>query len=130
MYYLNNEESLLRNNDNKFYDPETGYIKGNMLKESYHNYRNYEPKKLELTNEREKLLFQLGMYYFASHDLKLYLDLNPNDKKVVELYQNNVKEYKKYKEQYTLKYGPLCSLDNNSDVFEYMKCPWPWEGSK
>ena len=129
MYYLNND-NLLRNNDTKFYDPETGYIKGNMSKNSYYNYRNYEPKKTELTNEREKLLYNIGMYYFVSHDLKLYLDLNPNDKKVVEQYQNYIKEYKKHKETYTSKYGPLCSLDNNSDVFEYNKCPWPWEGSK
>ena len=58
------------------------------------------------------------------------LDLNPNDKLVVEKFQKYVKEYEKHREQYISKYGPLCSLDNNSDVFEYNKCPWPWEGSK
>ena len=130
MYYLNSEESYLRNNDNKFYDPEEGYIKGNMLKSSYYNYRNYEPKKMELTTDKEKLLFCIGIYYFAAHDLKLHLDLNPNDKLVLDKYQKYVKEYKKYKEQYTSKYGPICSLDVNGDVFDYIKCPWPWEGSK
>jgi len=130
MYYLNNEEDFLRNNDNKFYDPEEGYIKGNMTKSSYYNYRNYEPKKLDLTTDKEKLLYLLSAYYFASHDLRLYLDLNPNDKVVVEKYKKYVKEYRKYKEQYQSKYGPICSLDNDSDVFEYMRCPWPWEGTK
>ena len=130
MYYLNSEEDYLRGNDPKFYDPETGYIKGNMNKNSYFNYRNYEPKKFELTNEREKLLYSIGMYYFASHDLKLHLDLNPNDKETVNKFQKYVKEYEKYKEQYTSKYGPINSIDNKSDVFEYNKCPWPWEVSR
>ena len=98
MYYLNNEEEYLRNNNSNFFDPETGYIKGNMDKTSYYNYRKYEPKKLDLNSEKEKLLYTLSMYYFASHDLKLYLDLNPNDKQVVKKYQEYVKEYKKYKE--------------------------------
>ncbi len=129
MYYLN-DENLLRNSDNKFFDPETGYIKGNMCKSSYFNYRKYEPKKLDLNSEKEKLLFNLGSYYFASHDLKLHLDLNPNDKAVVSKYQQYVKEYEKYKNLYNEKYGPINSLDNNSDVFEYLKCPWPWEGNK
>jgi spore coat protein JB len=130
MYYLNNEEEYLRNNNSNFFDPETGYIKGNMDKTSYYNYRKYEPKKLDLNSEKEKLLYTLSMYYFASHDLKLHLDLNPNDKQVVKKYQEYVKEYKKYKEQYTSKYGPICSLDNNGEVFDYIKCPWPWEVNK
>ena len=57
----------------------------------------------------------------------IYLD---NGKVVVEKYKKYVKEYRKYKEQYQSKYGPICSLDNDSDVFEYMRCPWPWEGTK
>ena len=61
---------------------------------------------------------------------KYHPDLNPNDKSVVNMYKNYVKEYRKYKEQYTSKYGPICSLDNDDDVFEYMRCPWPWEGTK
>ena len=127
MYYLNNEEEYIRNNNSKYYDPEAGYTKGNMDKNSYYNYRKYEPKKLEFSNDKEKLLYTISMYYFASHDLKLHLDLNPNDKQVVKKFQEYVKEYNKYKEQYNSKYGPINSLDSKDEVFDYMRCPWPWE---
>lgn len=130
MYYLNSEENFYRGNDNTFYEPSEGYTKGNMNKTTYYNYRNYEPKQLEFSKEQDKLLYLVSMYYFASHDLKLHLDLNPNDKATLEKFKEYVNEYKKYKTQYTNKYGPLCSIDNTKEMFEYIKCPWPWEGNK
>lgn len=103
------------------YDSETGFLKGNMFKNIYVPYKNYQVRKPVLYTEKDKLMYDIQMYGFGLQDLLLYLDMHPEDSYVVRKFmdlQNKVEEHKKI---YESKYGPLnvCSTHLNNT-------PWPW----
>ncbi len=73
-----------------------------------------------------KLLVQ--SYCFAAHDMLLYLDTHPRDKKGFALYKALVKKAEELKESYEQKYGPLSAMSAaNYDEFNWIESPWPWE---
>jgi spore coat protein JB len=65
-------------------------------------------------------------------DLNLYLDLNPNDSKMIELYNYYLKQYKDFMNVYQNKYGPIVlecdALKGNR--WDWINSPWPWEVNK
>ena len=113
-------------------EPKEALLKGNMFKNLYIPYKNYKPVELKEKSDREKKLNEIRSYGFAMKELNLYLDINPNNKEYINLYN----EYRKIKEnlcnQYEKMYGPLDltskELDKNNWVWN--NSPWPWEGDK
>ena len=77
--------------ENKFVSPEEGFLRGNLMKGEYKPYKNYTYLKLKPENAEEELLFKLMTYSFAINDLNLYLDLYPNDKKLMICLRNMFK---------------------------------------
>ena len=63
-----------------------GYIKGNLFPDLYDQYLNYQPAKLIPNNEQAELLLNVNQTTFAAHELKLYLDIYPNDTNMIQLY--------------------------------------------
>ena len=79
-------------------------------------------------NEKEDLMNKIQMYCFAAHELNLYLDINPNNKELIGLFNQYEEEANNYIEIYEKKYGPLSvGLDKNLD-WKWINSPWPWEG--
>ena len=111
------------------YEPYEGFIKGNLFKNLYNEYKNYKPMTLRPTNEKNALMLEIQKYKFALNDLNLYLDVNPNNKEAINIYNNYVVELDKLTKYYENLYGPI-SLNNNlikTSNFNWINCPWPWE---
>ena len=106
------------------YGPYEGFIRGNLFKDLYDPYKNYQPAKLIPNSEQEERLLNLDQLAFAAHELNLYLDIHPDDR-------NALNEFNRYRKMaieamntYENQYGPL-SVD--SDTLEAY--PWAWEGT-
>ena len=126
----NNQINLTKTNMDQPIDPKTGLQRGNLFANLYDPYKNFKPKELNPNNEKEALLYQIMQYKFALTELNLYLDTNPNDKKMLELYNRYLTIEKQMCNQYENMFGPLTTgspnIANNS--WNWNNTPWPWEG--
>ena len=117
------------NNQNKLYDPYNGLIRGNLFKNLYDAYKSNEPYEIKPMNEQARLLTDIDALGFAMIDLNLYLDIFPDDKEKINLYN----EYKREKEillkQYETSYGPITQNSDslNSIPWAWNNMPWPWD---
>ena len=80
--------------------------------------------------EREILIKKISTYAFAVHDLQLFLDTHPNDRKTLA----KMKEYKDMLKplvaEYEEKFGPLTKSMTNPNNWRWIKGPWPWENEE
>ena len=113
-------------------NPKEGFLRGNLFNNLYDPYKDYKYGMLNPTNKKEELLFNILMHKFALIELNLYLDTHPNNQEMIKLYNNYLMEEKKLCKEYERNYGPLTvdseNLDTNS--WNWIKSPWPWEGTK
>jgi len=116
-------------NANKLYEPYAGYIRGNMFPNSYNEYKIKNPFDIEPANEQAKLLTYLDSFSFAAHDLNLYLDNFPDDRSLIDTFNQYRKESIRLTKEYEQKYGPL--FLNSETLEEYPwawnNLPWPWD---
>lgn len=127
-----NNTFLNQTPNNDLETPEKGLEKGNLFKNLYDPYKNYQYANLNPKNDQEKLLFNVLKYKFAMNDLNLYLDTHPTNQNYIMLYNKYLQEEKKACNDYEKKYGPITLdspyLENNPWIWN--KSPWPWEGTK
>jgi len=107
--------------------PMEGFLRGNMFKDEYEPYKNLTYFKLNPSNDKERLLYQVMAYSFAINDLNLYLDLHPDNKGMLDLFKKYVKEEKELCNEYVNKYGPLEVNEVKGQKFDWINSPWPWE---
>ena len=69
----NNKIQLDNSKNNLFFNANEAFIKGNINKDSYDQYKNYLPVEPSVTNEQEATLLFIQKSDFATHDLSLYL---------------------------------------------------------
>ena len=112
---------------NNLYNPKEGFEKGNMFPNIYSEYKNYKPLKPKINNEREKLLYDISTICFATHELNLYLDLNPNDMTIIQLYNDYKNKESQLVEEYERKFGPLITSSIMKEPFSWEEDKWPWE---
>ena len=124
-YDIDNKINLNKNNE---IDLENGYYLGNLFTNTYDQYKNYKPKKINAYSERQKMLLKLHELDFILNDLNLYLDINPNNKKVFEIFKKTAKEYNTIKKQYYDKYQVLELCSDTKDKYTWIENPWPWDG--
>lgn len=131
--YINNNYNQPMYNQNveknSVYDVYNGFIRGNMFPALYNFYRIDKPYEITPMNEQAELLTYVDMYNFAMTDLNLYLDVHPDDKEALQLfneYRNIAVETTK---NYENKYGPLLLTSNTLNTFPWAwdKEPWPWD---
>lgn len=108
-------------------DPQEGFQRGNMWRKEYVPYKGMTYKKLNPTCDREALLFKIMELDFAINDLNLYLDLHPEDERIYEYFKKYTKECLELKDKYAKTYGPLTLDQTNTNTYEWMKNPWPWD---
>lgn len=78
-------------------------------------------------NEMKKKIYE---YDFAIHELVLFLDSHPTNKKALEL----LREYRQRRERLVAEYESMfgayvlraCDAPA-TECFEWLKGPWPWE---
>ena len=107
--------------------PMDGFLRGNMFQDEYEPYKNLTYFKLNPSNDKERLLYQVMAYSFAINDLNLYLDLHPDNKGMLDLFKKYVKEEKELCNEYVNKYGPLEVNEVKGQKFDWINSPWPWE---
>ena len=112
-------------NTNNMYDAYNGFIHGNMFSDLYNSYK-VKPYDIRPMNEQAELLTYIDTYCFAAHDINLYLDTNPGDKELIELYKKYIDEMNLAIKEYEQKYGPLF-VDASTYPWTWNNSPWPWE---
>ena len=114
--------------NNPLYGAYEGYLKGNMFQNLYEQYKNYKPATITPNSEKEQDLFNLNQIGFALHDLNLFLDVNPNNQEILNLFTKYKELYNDLFTQYERKYGAICVNNVNSQIpFEWEKENFPWE---
>lgn len=73
------------------------------------------------------MLSDLQTVSFAIQELALYLDTHRDDDEALTLYRSMQKMYAQQKKEYEKKYGPLTHEDGNSEGYQWLCDPWPWE---
>lgn len=114
--YQNIEEEYLneyRGNGNLF-TPNQTLEYGNIFKKEYKSYKGYQPYKINIKNEN-CILNLIAMQDYL-HDLKLYLDVYPNDNAILNEYNNVLKKYQKIKENVDLS-SLKCPMCENKNIF-------------
>ena len=76
-----------------------------------------------------KLAEIISRVSFAAHELKLYLDLNPNDNSMLALYNDYENKCRELTDIYEKRYGALNSNSKylNKVPFNWVEGIWPWE---
>lgn len=116
-------------NPSEIFDPYAGFIRGNMFPDLYSQYKISRPYEVEPINEQAQLLTTVDALSFAAHDLNLYLDTHPDDKDMIQLFNQYRIQSEQATNEYENRFGPL-SIDSNSlNVYPWAwsKMPWPWD---
>lgn len=116
-------------NQDKFLNPDEAFLRGNIEKGTYVPYKNMTFIKPTITNDRQRLLYDLQKIGFAAHELNLYLDTHPNDSTAIKLYNEYNKKEKMLNDEYERKYGPVDLSDTEGlsmTPWAWIKEPWPW----
>lgn len=119
-------------NPNNLYDPYQGFIRGNMFKNLYNTYKLNNPVNIMPANDKEQLLLMLDAICFAKADLSLYLTIYPEDKDMLELFNQYRIQENSLRDQYEKMYGSLTlnSEALNKYPWEFNNGPWPWENRR
>lgn len=120
-----------KDNINQLFDPYQGFIRGNLYKNLYDPYKLNQPYDIKPMNEQAELLTYIDALGFACIDLGLYLDVYPNNREFIDLYNQYNMQKKDLMEQYQNKYGPLVLTSNslNSYPWAWDDKPWPWDNN-
>lgn len=120
-------EYQLERNDTSFYNENEGFMKGNIQKNSYSPYKSYNPTMPSVSNDRERFLLEIQKYGFYLIDLGLYLDLHPNDKEALALFNENRAKYYRLVSEFNKNYYPLMLADSNgSEIYKWSEGNFPW----
>ena len=115
-------------NDNLF-NPYEGLIRGNLFKNIYDSYKNQKPYAIKPINNQAKMLTDIDSLEFALIDLNLYLDIYPDDKAAIELFNKYRNEQNELLHIYQNEYGPILLNSDSLNNMPWMwnNKPWPWE---
>ena len=131
--YINNNYNIptyeQNVNQNNIFDPYNGLIRGNMFPDLYNTYKIDNPIDIKPMNEQAEMLTYIDSLCFACVDLGLYLDINPDDKDAIELYNMYRTNLGEYMVMYQNKYGPITRTSDalNAYPWKWNASPWPWE---
>lgn len=115
------------NNGSNVFDAYRGFISGNMFADLYNSYKISNPLEIEPVNEQAELLTYIDALCFATIDLGLYLDLHPDDKNILQLFNKYNEQKKQYEKEYESKFGPLLLSNSGKDFpWAWINMPWPW----
>ena len=119
-------------NNNNLADSKIALERGNLFNNLYEPYKNYQYRPLKPSNKKEELLYNILMYNFTLNELDLYLDLNPNNQDMLNLYNKYLNNKNELINEYERSFGPLTLSSENiaSNNWNWQASSWPWEGTK
>jgi spore coat protein JB len=120
--YLKGNNANVQNTTGNLYDPYAGFIRGNMFPNLYDPYKIPKPYDIQPVNEQAQLLTYIDSLGFAMIDLNLYLDVHPDDRGAIDLFNQYRTQKNELKQEYERKFGPL--LLSSDALATY---PWPWD---
>lgn len=114
---------------NPLYDPYNGFIRGNLFKDTYDPYIKEEPYEIKPMNEQAKLLTDIDSLSFAMTDLNLFLDVYPDNKEAINLFNQYRNKKETLLKEYENKYGPMTVDGEPSNMYfwQWIDMPWPWD---
>ena len=126
---VNQNQMNMGQMNKKIYEPYEGFIKGSMFPELYKPYKIANPYEIKPMNEQAELLTYIDALGFAMIDLNLYLDLYPNDRNMIERYNQYRMQKEEFMKQYESKFGPLVTTSDALKNYPWAwdNRPWPWE---
>ena len=127
--YKNQNSMNTKNILNNLYDPYNGLIRGNMFKNLYIPYKTEEPYEIKPMNAQAELLTNIDALNFVMIDLSLLLDINPNNKEIISLFNQYREQKENLTKEYESKYGPITLDSDNLNSFPWAwdDMPWPWD---
>ncbi len=117
-------------NNNEILNAKDGFLRGNMFRNEYVPYKQYNIARLVSNSDNGDLLMKIYEYNFALNDLSLYLDLHPDDMEVYELFKMYTEKENEYVSMYEKKFGPLELNHSDYSCYMWEKGPWPFTGGK
>lgn len=115
--------------DNSLTDPMTGLIRGNMFKNEYRGYKDYQAGIVKPKSDKDSKLQDVMMYSFAAHDISLKLDVFPNDSELLRKFEEYDKKTEEAIKVYQDTYGPLtpAAAGDKGGTFSWILVPSAWE---
>lgn len=78
----------------------------------------------------ETALQQIRETGFALHELVLYLDTHPANRKALSLYKTYKKKYDELYAAFEKNHGPLTAFGVEGDRWSWTEHPWPWQNCR
>ena len=127
--FFDNHNKNTMNISSNLYDPYQGFIRGNMFQNLYDSYKIKEPYEIKPMNEQAEMLTYIDSLSFSCIDLGLYLDVNPNDRGAIELFNQYRNQKNDLIMEYQNKFGPLLLNSDSLNTYPWAwnDKPWPWE---
>lgn len=117
-----------QNSNPKLFEPQEAFMLGNLFKELYMTYNGFSNYCIQPMSQREQALLEVQIYDFVAHEINLFLDTHPDNKRMIELYQKYAKKAKEATQIFENQYGPLTVQNSSHKIpFEWVQGPWPWE---
>lgn len=127
LFEFENTNAKSSNNKSTLANLDEGFLKGNMFTNLYEPYKNYAVQKLTPKTEKDLLLYNIYKLSFAINDLNLYLDINPDDQAMYNIFKNYVNAYNSCLDEYEKKYNIIELNNDDKNNYTWYKNPWPWE---
>lgn len=110
------------------FQPQEAFMLGNLFKDLYMSYNGFSNYCLQPMNQRQKALLEVQINGFVAHEINLYLDMHPDDQKMIQMYHDYVQKTKEATEAFEKQFGPLTVSNSSTDSpFQWVQGPWPWE---
>lgn len=124
--FINQEHT--RQKQPKLFEPDEAFMLGNLFKDLYMSYKGFSNYCLQPMNQRQKALLDVQINAFVAHEINLYLDMHPNNQRMVELYTEFANKTKEATKTFEEQFGPLeVANSTNETPFQWVQGPWPWE---
>ncbi|MBS5114853.1 MAG: spore coat protein CotJB [Erysipelotrichaceae bacterium] len=127
--FKRNESCLPIGNNFPLFNPETGFMLGNLFEGLYSPYKGFTNFKLNPCNEKEALHQQMLAFKFAAHELNLFLDMHPDNQNMLSLFHQYNTIYKQLEDKFVSLYHPITvnQVNQHSNEWVWINSPWPWE---
>lgn len=116
-------------NSNNVFEPYNGFIRGNLFPQIYNQYKIEKPYEIRPMNEQAEMLTYIDAFSFACNDLSLYLDVYPDDKDAIMMFNQYRQNLKEYMDTYQNKFGPITKSSDSLNAYpwKWINSPFPWE---
>ena len=124
---------MFRNEDTrikqpKLFEPKEAMMLGNLFKDLYMTYNGFSNFYIQPKTQRDILMLEVQTSTFVAHEINLYLDMYPNNQRMIDLFHEASKKLNEAIKAYEAEFGPL-TVDHSDSAapFEWINGPWPWD---